>query len=358
MKTSDFDFYLPKNLIASRPVNRRDSSRLLVLHRDGMIEHRNFSDIIEYMNKGDILILNNTKVFPARVFAQKNSGGKINILFIGQKNGNGIWDVMYRGSYTGVVTIGGCINAEVWTEEVMGQESEVKRTRKFLRFLNIEPSNSEEVLWRFGYMPLPPYINRMPDEDDKIRYQTVYAKKQGSIAAPTAGLHFTEDLIERIKDKGVYVEELTLHVGPGTFRLIHSESITGHRMDAEYFEMSYQLLNRIEDVKKSGNRIFTVGTTTTRAIEGYFSNNWLKSKSQNEKITDNGSVKGYTDIFIYPGYKFKVVDSLITNFHLPRSTPLMLISAFCGFDIVINAYNEAISMGYRFFSYGDAMLAL
>ena len=367
MRTADFDFHLPEDLIALRPSEKRDNSRLLVLHRDGSIEHRRFFDIAEYLNEGDMLVLNNTKVFPARIIATKPSGGKIDVLLVKDTNEDNTWEIMCRGRFNGMVTIGDGVRAEVWTEEVTSQESRVRsqRSKKFLKFLNIEPSKVNDVLWQYGSMPLPPYINRMPDDADKQRYQTVYAEHQGSIAAPTAGLHFTEELLNKIKDKGVSVEALTLHVGTGTFRPIKAEYLEDHRMDSEYFEIESSLANKIQETKESGCRLITVGTTATRAIEAVVSGQWSAvgskkniSNGLNSLNGLNGSLKGCTDIFIYPGYKFNAVDSLITNFHLPRSTPMMLVSALSDSKKILHAYKEAIAMGYRFFSYGDAMLIL
>lgn len=363
MKTADFDFYLPKDLIALKPSEKRDNSRLLILHRDGGIEHRRFLDIVEYLKNGDMLLLNDTKVFPARLIAVKPSGGKIDILFVKESDTDGTWEIMYNGRFEGTASVEDGIKAEIWTEEDKCQVSGVRsqntekapKPKKFLRFLNIDPSNVMNILWQYGYMPLPPYIKRQPDESDKQRYQTVYAENQGSIAAPTAGLHFTEELLKRIKDKGVMVEALTLHVGVGTFKPIKAEDVEGHKMDSEYFEVKSSLIEKIKETKESGKRVITVGTTATRALEGYFSGQFSTFRGH-EKV--NGLMRGYTDIFIYSGYKFKAVDSLITNFHLPCSTPLMLASAFCSFETLLKAYKEAIAMGYRFFSYGDAMLIL
>lgn len=343
MKTSDFDFDLPKDSIALRPVEKRDGSRLLVLHRDGTIEHRRFADIAGYLNKGDMLLLNNTKVFPARIIAEKPSGGNIDILLVKEAGEGGIWEVMYKGRFEGMITVGNDVKAEIWMGKGQG-------SKKFLKFLNTE--QVKDSIWEFGSMPLPPYIKRLPDNEDRQRYQTVYAEHQGSIAAPTAGLHFTGELLSKIKDKGVSVETLTLHVGIGTFKPVKAEFLSGHRMEPEYFEIKSSLEGRISKVKEAGGRLFAAGTTTTRAIEATASGHWSAVNRQ------NGSVKGYTDIFIRPGYAFKAVDGLITNFHLPRSTPLMLTSAMCGFERLNKAYEEAISMGYRFFSYGDAMLIL
>ncbi len=352
MKTADFDFHLPEERIALRPPEKRDSSRLLVLHRDGTTEHRRFADIVEYLSEGDMLLLNNTKVFPARIIAKKPSGGNIDFLLVRVADGDGAWEVMCRGKFEGMITVGNDLKAEIWTEKVSSQQSAVSSQKKFLRFLNIEPAKVNDILWKFGSMPLPPYIKRLPDNEDKQRYQTVYAEHQGSIAAPTAGLHFTEELLGKIRDKGVSVETLTLHVGIGTFKPVKGELLSEHRMDREYFEIKSSLGDRIHKVKKSGRRLLAVGTTTTRAAEGFMSGRYKEGQAA------NGSISGYTDIFIYPGYTFKAVDSLITNFHLPRSTPLMLTSALCGLKKLNKAYEEAIAVGYRFFSYGDAMLIL
>lgn len=371
MKTADFDFHLPKERIALRPPEKRDSSRLLVLHKDGTIEHRRFDNIVEYLNEGDMLLLNNTKVFPARIIAKKPSGGNIDILLVKEAGEDGAWEVMCKGKFEGMITVGNDINAEIWTEKVKSLELGVRSyaTKKFLRFLDIEPARVNDIIWEFGSMPLPPYIKRLPDNEDRQRYQTVYAEHQGSIAAPTAGLHFTEELLGKIKDKGVSVETLTLHVGIGTFKPVKAEFLSGHRMALEYFEIKTVLRDKIRKARESGRRLLAVGTTTTRAIEAVVSGQWSAVSGQ-EKVSNresglnslnycqNGSVRGHTDIFIYPGYKFNAVDSLITNFHLPRSTPLMLTSALCGLEKLNKAYEEAISMGYRFFSYGDAMLIL
>jgi S-adenosylmethionine:tRNA ribosyltransferase-isomerase len=352
LKTSDFDFNLPKELIALRPSEKREHSRLLVLHRDGAIEHKTFPDIAGYLESGDLLIVNNTKVFPARLICDTDDSGKIDILLVGESSEAGWWEILLRGRFDGIVNIGDDIKAEVRTEKGRG-------SKKFLRFLDIGSHEVYDVLWRYGYMPLPPYIKRFPDDDDRERYQTVYAENQGSIAAPTAGLHFTKGLLDKIRDKGADIRTLTLHVGPGTFKPIRAELLKDHRMDPEYFEMQASLTEKIKEAKRSGKRVITVGTTTTRALEGYFSGQWSAvSVEKNRSNSSNSLIRGSTDVFIYPGYKFKAVDSLITNFHLPCSTPLMFVSAFRGFDKISKAYEEAIAAGYRFFSYGDAMLIL
>ncbi len=336
------------------------------MHKDGFCEHRRFSDIADYMHKGDMLLLNNTKVFPARLIGEKPSGGKVDIVLARRLEGNGAWEALYKGNYSGRITIGEGVEAEVWIEgypsegtrsvadkaAVTQGKSGNGRQKKFLRFPALEPSRVMDTLWRIGSMPLPPYIKRLPDDEDKRRYQTVYAEKEGSIAAPTAGLHFTESLLGAIENKGVLVRMITLHVGPGTFKPIVAEALDEHRMDPEYFEMNSSLIDEMRSLRKHGRRLITVGTTTTRAVEGLLSGLFSQCSGA------AGTVRGYTDIFICPGYTFKAVDSLVTNFHLPRSTPLMLVSALRGFEKIRAAYEEAVCKGYRFFSYGDAMLIL
>ncbi|MDH5767608.1 MAG: tRNA preQ1(34) S-adenosylmethionine ribosyltransferase-isomerase QueA [Nitrospirota bacterium] len=333
MKVADFDFFLPKGLIAKRPLNERAHSRLLVLHRNGKVEHKMFSDLLSYLDPGDMLLMNNTKVFPARLTGYKQTGGKLDILLVREKEDN-MWEVLSRGRYTGSLKISEELQADLYDG----------KTARFTY-----SGNLRDIIWKYGNMPLPPYIKRTPDESDKERYQTIYAKEEGSIAAPTAGLHFTERLLREISLKGIVMRELTLQVGIGTFRPVRSKKVTEHSMDPEYFEIDNSIISEINKIKESGKKIFSVGTTSTRAIEGYFSGNC-------DVTSENGKLNGTTDIFIYPDYRFKVVDSLITNFHLPRSTPLLLTSAFCGWENLMKAYAEAISRRYRFFSYGDAML--
>lgn len=334
MNLKEFDFELPATLIAQRP-EKRGLSRLLVLKRDGTILHRRFSDIMEFFSSGDMLIINNTKVLPVRLLGRKPTGGKVEILLV-EPLGDDIWRVLKRGDYKGVVTVSEDLKIELLDKD---------------RARLIYHGDINEILLRTGNTPLPPYIKREPLPEDKEWYQTVYAEIPGSIAAPTAGLHFTEELLESLRLKGVLIRKLTLHVGPGTFSLIRTEDIREHRMEEEVFEITSSLIDEIREIKKSGRRIIATGTTTTRALEGYASGRY-------REIHLNGSLKGVTDIFIYPGYEFKVVDGLITNFHLPRSTPLLLASAFAGVENLKKAYREAIAMGYRFFSYGDAMLII
>jgi S-adenosylmethionine:tRNA ribosyltransferase-isomerase len=335
MKVADFDFFLLEELIAKRPLKQRDNSKLLVLHRDGMVEHSRFSDLPAYLNPGDMLLINNTKVLPARLMGYKKTGGILEILLIREKKDN-VWEVLSKGSYTGKLKI----------------SDELYAVLKDGKMASFEHSGDlMDIIRKCGNMPLPPYIRRLPDAFDKERYQTVYAKEEGSIAAPTAGLHFTERLLKEIISKGIVVRELTLHVGVGTFRPIRAEHAEEHFMEPEYFDIERNLIFEIERTKSAGNRIVAVGTTTTRAIEGFIS-------GISKVITQNGRLQGKTDIFIYPGYRFKIVDSLITNFHLPKSTPLMLASALCGWEKLLKSYEEAMRAKYRFFSYGDAMLIL
>lgn len=335
MKTAEYDFHLPEGLIAERPCDRRDESRLLVLHRNGKTEHRKFADLPGFLRAGDMLILNKTKVFPARIEGSKRGGGRIEILLI-REISPGTWDILAKGKYSGPLIVAG---------EIIAQILEGKRARFS------DPGGLSRLVWRHGMMPLPPYIRRRPDELDKERYQTVYAETEGSIAAPTAGLHFTRELLEEIASRSVLIRYVTLHVGTGTFRPVRAENIEDHAMDREYFEIDQRVIADITEVKARGNRVVAVGTTTTRAIEGYLS-------GSSEISCANGVIKGATDIFIREGYRPHAIDSLITNFHLPRSTPLMLTSVFAGRERLLGSYESAISMGYRFFSYGDAMLVL
>lgn len=335
MKVTDFDYILPEDRISERPRTERTESRLLVLHRDGMVEHRHFSDLPGYLSQGDMLILNNTKVFPARLRGRKKGGGQIEILLV-KRIRDLVWEVLSRGAYTGRVTIANGFSADLRR----GKTAHFQCDGDFM-----------ENVWKFGSMPLPPYIKRRPDEQDKGRYQTVYACEEGSIAAPTAGLHFTDVLLREVSGKGVAVKEITLHVGVGTFTPIRTETLESHTMDAECFEMDAGLVQEIGNTKASGRRVYTVGTTTTRALEGYLS-------GRCSIVSGNGRVRGMTDIFIYPGHEFRAADALVTNFHLPRSTPLMLAAAKSGWDNLLNAYREALAGEYRFLSYGDAMLIL
>jgi S-adenosylmethionine:tRNA ribosyltransferase-isomerase len=335
MKTADYDFDLPEELIAVRPAEARDGSRLLVLHRDGVLEHRRFFHFPEFLHAGDMLILNNSKVFPARLTGYKETGGRFEMLLVRELS-PGMWSILAKERYTGPVRFSESFRAHV----------HAGKTAYFA-----DHGHLTEMIWKTGIMPLPPYIRRQPDEEDKERYQTVYATVEGSIAAPTAGLHFTGPMLEDLRSKGVLVREVTLHVGIGTFRPVRTSEIEEHPMEKETFEMDQGLPSEIATVRNRGGRVIAVGTTTTRVLEGY-------NSGKCEISSRNGVIRGTTDIFIHEGYRPAAVDSLLTNFHLPRSTPLMLASVFAGRKKLFAAYRSAISTGYRFFTYGDAMLVL
>ncbi len=339
MNVKDFYFDLPQEQIAQDPLSDRSASKLLVLDREtGEREHKIFKDIIDYLNPGDCLVLNNTKVIPARLFGEKvGTQAKIEILLLKRKE-NDIWETLVKPGKkakpgTRISFGGGLLVGEVL--EV------VEEGNRLIQFTY--EGIFEEILDQLGQMPLPPYITHQLQ--DKNRYQTVYAKYDGSAAAPTAGLHFTPDLLAQIREKGVDIAEVTLHVGLGTFRPVKVENVLDHHMHSEYFMISQEAADKINAAKKNGGRIICVGTTSCRTIES--------------AADENGCLKGcsgWTDIFIYPGYQFKVLDCLITNFHLPGSTLLMLVSALAGREHVLEAYADAVKEGYRFFSFGDAML--
>ena len=339
MKTSDFDFYLPEELIAQHPLEKRDYSKLMVLDKEtGKIEHKHFYNVIEYLNQGDTLVLNNTRVMPARLIGEKaESGGKIEFLLLKRIEGDK-WECLAKPGK----------RAKIGTEFVFGKGKLKCKVVDIVEEGNriIEFSYDgifEQVLDELGEMPLPPYITERLD--DRERYQTVYSKEQGSAAAPTAGLHFTKELLEEVKKKGVNIAYVTLHVGLGTFRPVKVDDVNEHVMHSEFYNLEEEDAKIINDTKKRGNKIISVGTTSTRTLETIGDENgFVKAQS------------GWTNIFIYPGYKFKVVDKLITNFHLPESTLIMLVSALAGKEKVMNAYNEAVKERYRFFSFGDSMI--
>ena len=339
MKTSDFKFDLPQELIAQVPIEDRASSRLMVLDKEtGNIEHKVFRDIIEFLNPGDCLVLNNTRVIPARLIGEKlETGGKIEFLLL-KRTEEDTWQALVKpGKRAKVGTKFSFGNGKL-IGEVVDLSDEGSRIIKF----NYD-GIFEEILDELGNMPLPPYITARLDE--KERYQTVYSKHNGSAAAPTAGLHFTEELLNKIKEKGVDIAFVTLHVGLGTFRPVKVEDVLNHKMHSEYYMVSQEAADKINRAKENGKNVICVGTTSCRTIES--------------ACNEDGKMKetsGWTEIFIYPGYKFKVLDKLITNFHLPESTLIMLVSAICGKDNVLNAYNEAVKERYRFFSFGDAMI--
>ena len=340
-RLSDYDYDLPERLIAQTPLKDRSSSRLMVLNRaDKSISHRHFSDVLEYLNPGDCLVLNDTKVIPARLYGEKeHTGGHIEIVLL-KRLSDVRWEVMTRPGKKAKIGARFVFGGGELRCEVDGITEGGLRTVRF-EFDGI----FEEVLDRLGQMPLPPYITEKLE--DKNRYQTVYAKNSGSAAAPTAGLHFTQELLQKIKEKGVRIAYLTLHVGLGTFRPVKVEDITTHKMHSEFYVISEETAKIINETKKSGGRIVAVGTTSTRTLETAADENGFVS-----------ACRGWTDIFIYPGYTFKAVDSLITNFHLPESTLIMLVSALYNREEILKAYREAVKEEYRFFSFGDAMMII
>lgn len=341
MKTSDFFYDLPEELIAQDPLEDRTASRLLVLDRKtGAVKHKIFSDVIDYLNKGDCLVINNTRVIPARLIGEKEgTGGKVEVLLL-KRRANDVWETLVKPGKKlkpgAKITFGdGRLRAEVL--EVV---EEGNRLVKF-HYEGI----FEEILDSLGEMPLPPYITHKLE--DKEMYQTVYAKFDGSAAAPTAGLHFTKELLNKIEEKGIKISSITLHVGLGTFRPVKVDDVNNHHMHTEWYEVNAEAAEIINETKRNGGRVICVGTTSCRTIESVADDNgYMKAKT------------GETDIFIYPGYKFKVMDGLITNFHLPESTLVMLVSAFAGKENVLSAYETAVKEKYRFFSFGDAMILI
>ena len=341
MKTSDFYYDLPEELIAQDPLEDRTASRLLVLDRKtGAVKHKIFSDVIDYLNEGDCLVINNTRVIPARLIGEKEgTGGKVEVLLL-KRRANDVWETLVKPGKKlkpgAKITFGdGRLRAEVL--EV------VEEGNRLVKFYY--EGIFEEILDSLGEMPLPPYITHKLE--DKEMYQTVYAKFDGSAAAPTAGLHFTKELLNKIEEKGIKIASITLHVGLGTFRPVKVDDVNNHHMHTEWYEVNAEAADIINETKRNGGRVICVGTTSCRTIESVADDNgYMKAKT------------GETDIFIYPGYKFKVMDGLITNFHLPESTLVMLVSAFAGKENVLSAYETAVKEKYRFFSFGDAMILI
>ena len=341
MELKDFHYDLPDELIAQEPIPERDMSRLLVLDKNtGEIVHRSFRDILEYLNEGDCLVMNNTRVIPARLFGvKKGSTGNMEFLLLNRKD-KYVWEVMVRPGK----------RAKIGAEfifgdgELSGEIIEILEGGNRLVKFNYE-GIFEEVLDRLGKVPLPPYIKK--ELIDRERYQTVYSKIEGSAAAPTAGLHFTNELMHQLAEAGVKMAYLTLHVGIGTFRPVKVSNIEEHKMHSEYYELTAENAEIINNTRKKGGRIICTGTTSTRTLESIMQRKGSRKED-----------KGWTDIFIYPGYQFKITDGLITNFHLPESTLLMLVSALAGRDKIMRAYKEAVKEHYRFFSFGDAMLII
>lgn len=337
MKTSDFDYYLPEELIAQTPLKDRDHSKLLVLDKKtGQITHERFDHIINYLNKGDVLVLNNTKVLPARLIGIKEETNAVIEVLMLKDLGEDEWECLCKPAKR--IKMGTIVNFE----NLLRIKCTYVGDEGIRRFKFIYDGILLEILNELGEMPLPPYIHEKLE--DKGRYQTVYAKKVGSAAAPTAGLHFTKELLNKIEEKGIILEEITLHVGLGTFRPVSVEDVANHKMHSEYYEMSKKTAEILNCAKKEGRKIISVGTTTTRTLETIMN-----------LYNEFRECSGWTDIFIYPGYKFRGVDSLITNFHLPKSTLVMLVSAFAGKNNIMNAYEEAVNNKYRFFSFGDSM---
>lgn len=340
MKTSDFDYFLPEELIAQTPVYPRDSSRLLVYDRSSdIVEHKQFFDLKNYLKAGDVLVRNNTKVLPARMFGYTEHGGKVEILLL-KRYTIDEWEVLVKPGKKAKPNATLIISNELKVEVLSNVEESGGRRVKF-----IYDGVFEDIISRLGEMPLPPYITEKLK--DKDRYQTVYADKIGSSAAPTAGLHFTPELLRELEEMGVIIVDVLLHVGLGTFRPVKVEDVKTHHMHSEYYEVSKRASEIINEAKREGRRVIAVGTTSVRTLESVADENGFLCES-----------KGDTDIFIYPGYRFKCVDGLITNFHLPKSTLLMLVSAFSSKEKALELYNLAVEEKYRFFSFGDACLFL
>ena len=339
MDVKDFDYDLPEELIAQDPLEDRSSSRLMVLDKKtGEVHHKHFTDILEYLHPGDCLVINNSKVIPARLFGTKEgTQAKIEVLLLKRKE-NDIWETLVKPGKKAKPGTRIIFGDGLLTGEVIDVVEEGNRLIQF-HYEGI----FEEILDQLGQMPLPPYITHQLK--DKNRYQTVYAKYDGSAAAPTAGLHFTEELLQKVKDMGVEIAEVTLHVGLGTFRPVKVENVLDHHMHSEFYMVSQEAADKINAAKDRGNRVIAVGTTSTRTLEA--------ASDEKGRLRETS---GWTDIFIYPGYQFKVIDALITNFHLPQSTLVMLVSALAGREQVLNAYQIAVQEKYRFFSFGDAML--
>lgn len=341
MNVEEFDYHLPESLIAQTPLKNRDQSRLLVLGRKtGNIAHKHFTDIMDYFEPGDTLVLNDTRVMPARLFGLKEeTGAKVEMLMLTRIEDND-WEVLLKPAKR--IKVGNTLsfgNGKIIAECI----KELEQGGRIMR-LHYE-GILEERLDELGEMPLPPYIKERLDDPD--RYQTVYAKENGSAAAPTAGLHFTDELLQKIKDKGVNIAFITLHVGLGTFRPVSVEDIDDHEMHSEYYQMTKETADMLNKTKENGHRIISVGTTSTRTLETIC--------RDHEQFV---ATSGWTDIFIYPGFEYKAIDGLITNFHLPKSTLVMLVSAFSSREYILNAYKEAVKLKYRFFSFGDAMLII
>ena len=342
MRIEEFDYHLPLSLIAQYPSSRRGETSLMILHRQtGVVEHQAFQDITKHLNPGDLLVMNNTRVLPARLIGKKETGGRIEMLLIPSWIGaKGEWEALIKGSRR--VKRGARVRFE---PGLQGEIEEVKDGKGKVSFSY--QGEVTEILRKIGHIPLPPYIKRGDEPLDRERYQTIFAERDGSIAAPTAGLHFTHGLLRSFKENGVRTAMITLHIGIGTFSPVKSRDVEGHTMEAEWVEISEETAGEIRAAKARGRRVISVGTTTTRALESF--------------SDGNGGVRsgeGMTSLFIYPSYRFRVIDGLVTNFHLPKSTLIVLASAFAGKDLLMKAYQEAVHRKYQFYSYGDSMLIL
>lgn len=351
-KLSSFDFKLPENLIAKYPAKERDEAKLMVVHKEtGKIEHKEFKDIINYFDEGDAMIFNNTKVFPARLYGKKEkTGAQIEVFLLRELNKESrLWDVLVDPARK--IRVGNKLyftdtdGNDVLVAEVVDNTTSRGRTIRF--FFDGEEEEYQKVLKQLGNTPLPKYINREPEPIDTERYQTVYASRSGAVAAPTAGLHFSRTLMKRLEIKGVRLPQVTLHVGLGTFRDIEVEDLSKHKMEAEYYEISDKTANIVNAAKENKKRVCSVGTTSMRSIESAVSATGMLKESS-----------GWTNLFIYHPYEFSIANSMITNFHLPKSSLVIMVSAFAGRELILDAYNEAIKKKYRFFSYGDAMLII
>jgi S-adenosylmethionine:tRNA ribosyltransferase-isomerase len=349
MKLSQFKFDLPLNLIAQNPTKKREDSRLMVIERKtGKIENKHFKDILDYFDDKDVFVVNNTKVFPARMYGRKEkTGAKIEVFLLRELNKpNRLWDVIVDPARK--IRVGNKLyfgdNDEL-VAEVIDNTTSRGRTIRFL--WDGTEEDFLKMLYFMGETPLPKYIKRKPEEEDKERYQTVYAKHEGAVAAPTAGLHFSTELIKRLEIKGIRFAEVTLHTGLGTFRPIEVEDLSKHKMDAEYYQIEEEACKIVNKAKEGGRRICSVGTTTMRALESSFTAQKLLKPSE-----------GWTNTFIHPPYIFNIADALVTNFHLPKTSLLIMTCAFAGYDLTMEAYRKAIKDKYRFFSYGDAMLVI
>lgn len=361
IKTDDFNYDLPPQKIASYPVSKRDESKLMVIERRSAerpeISNAKFFDIIDYLNEGDCLVINQTKVIKARFIGFKDTGARIEVLLL-KPLGENLFEAMIKPAKR---VSEGTIISVLPKDDETGEPLKiqvVKSDDDIIKQVRILNADSLEYIEKFGKIPLPPYIEREAELSDEKRYQTVYSKVKGSVAAPTAGLHFTEELISKIQNKGIKIAKILLHVGVGTFRPVNCDDISDHIMHSEYFEIPEEAADIINSTKKSGGRVICVGTTSVRTLEGAKCIQNASSDDSGQKTSDLKACSGETNIFIYPGYEFKLTDGIITNFHLPKSTLLMLVSAFLGLDNTLNAYDIALKSDYRFFSYGDAMLII